>query len=277
MLLGLGRAFRLPKPVRRQLALLLGPGGEFAFVMLAAATASGVVPASIGADLAVAVTLSMATIPGLAWLAPRLARPRPEIDPALAELAPPADPGSRVLIAGYGRVGRLVGEMVGRHSLPFVAFDADAALVSSERRAGAPIYFGDATRPEFLRRCGIAEAKALIVTMDNPRAVEETVVAARKERSDLTIVARARDPHHAHRLYELGATDAVPEIMEASLQLSEAALVDIGVPMGLVIASIHEKRDEFRRMLQAPGKERRAIRLSTRVKNMGRRTEEGRS
>ena len=71
-------------------------------------------------------------------------------------------------------------------------------------------------------------------------------------RPDLTIVARARDARHAKRLYELGVTDAVPETIEASLQLSEAVLVDIGVPMGLVIASIHEKRDEFRKLLTGP-------------------------
>ena len=88
---------------------------------------------------------------------------------------------------------------------------------------------------------------------------------ARAERADLTIVARARDADHARRLYELGATDAVPETIEASLQLSEAVLVDIGVAMGHVIASIHDKRDEFRKLLNAPGptgRERRAIRRS---------------
>ena len=66
------------------------------------------------------------------------------------------------------------------------------------------------------------------------------------------LVARARDARHAQRLYELGATDAVPETVEASLQLSEALLVEIGVPMGLVIASIHERRDEYRKVLNRP-------------------------
>ncbi|HZZ87090.1 MAG TPA: potassium transporter TrkA, partial [Caulobacteraceae bacterium] len=70
--------------------------------------------------------------------------------------------------------------------------------------------------------------------------------------ADLTIVVRARDARHARRLYDLGATDAVPETVEASLQLSESTLVDIGVPMGLVIASIHERRDEYRRDLNQP-------------------------
>ena len=79
----------------------------------------------------------------------------------------------------------------------------------------------------------------------------------------LTIVVRARDARHARRLYKLGATDAVPETVEASLQLSEAALVDIGIPMGLVIASIHQRRDEFRAELNRPesfGGRRRRLR-----------------
>jgi CPA2 family monovalent cation:H+ antiporter-2 len=86
--------------------------------------------------------------------------------------------------------------------------------------------------------------------MDSPEAVEAVVGAVRRLRPDVILVARARDARQATKLYELGATDAVPETVEASLQLSEALLVDIGVPMGLVIASIHERRDEVRQALQ---------------------------
>jgi len=99
--------------------------------------------------------------------------------------------------------------------------------------------------------------------MDAPQTAEAVTSAARALHADLTIVVRARDARHARRLYDLGATDAVPETVEASLQLSEAALVDIGIPMGLVIASIHERRDEYRRELNQPralGGRRRALR-----------------
>ena len=92
-----------------------------------------------------------------------------------------------------------------------------------------------------------------MITLDKPSANEVVVAAARRLRPDITIIARARDAAHARTLYQLGVTDAVPETIEASLQLSEATLVDIGVPMGLVIASIHEKRDEFRKLLVAAG------------------------
>ncbi len=166
---------------------------------------------------------------------------------------PPEDEDHRVIIVGYGRVGALIGEMLACHKIPYIAIDSDADLIARERQAGRPIYFGDAARPEFLRRCGVEKARALVVTMDAPRANEAVVEAARSLRQDLVLVARARDAAHAKTLYDLGVTDAVPETIEASLQLSEAVLVDIGVPMGHVIASIHEKRDEYRKFLVASG------------------------
>jgi len=145
-----------------------------------------------------------------------------------------------------------VADMVGRHDKPWIAIERDPRGVEAARRSGAHVYFGDASRPELLRRCGLEHALALVITMDNPDAAEAVVEAARAIRPDLVIVARARDAYHAGRLYDLGVTDAVPETVEASLQLSESVLVDIGVPMGLVIASIHEKRDEYRKELNRP-------------------------
>ncbi len=256
----LGLAFRLPRRVALEIALLLGPSGEFAFVIIVQSANGSLLPGPVAHVLVVAVTLTMMAIPGLARPAERLGRiPKQEVtfEP------PPADHEARVILVGYGRVGRLVGEMVQMHDLPFLAVDDDPRLVGRERQAGIPIFYGDATRREFLHRCGLAQARALVVTLNNPRVAELVVEAARAERADLTIVARARDADHARTLYDLGATDAVPETIEASLQLSEAVLVDVGVPMGYVIASIHAKRDEFRRLLNQPepgGPERRAIR-----------------
>jgi CPA2 family monovalent cation:H+ antiporter-2 len=251
---GLGRAFRLPARVAREVALLLGPGGEFAFVMIGAAVAGEIVAPKIGQTILVAVTLTMLATPALARLGEFLAGrlPAPSLSPEAME-PPPEDEAHRVIIVGYGRVGALIGEMLDRHKIPYIAVDSDANLIARERRAGKPIFFGDATRLEFLRRCGIETARALVVTMDAPRSNEAVVEAARSLRADLTLVARARDAAHAKTLYDLGVTDAVPETIEASLQLSEAVLVDIGVPMGIVIASIHDKRDEYRKILVASG------------------------
>jgi len=246
---GLGLMFRLRRPVALETGLLLGPGGEFAFVLLGGAMAANLVPQPLGQTALAITTVSMIAIPGLARVG-RSFRHRLEAQ-RLEEAEPPPPPEKdRVIVAGFGRVGQLVGEMLTRHGVSYVAIDSNPALVAAQRRAEKPVYFGDTANPEFLRRCHVDSARALVVTLDAPRAIEAVVAAARDERPDITIVARARDARHATALYELGVDDAVPENFEASLQLSEAVLVDIGVPMGLVIASVHERRDEFRKTLK---------------------------
>jgi CPA2 family monovalent cation:H+ antiporter-2 len=259
--LGLGRLFRLSGPASIESALALAAGGEFAFVILQLASGRGLVAPGVSGVVLVAATLTMFAIPGLTTLGARIgaraaapgAVPEPEDDLAAA----------KVLVVGYGRVGRLVGDMLSRHETPWAAVDRDTRTVEAGRREGHTVIFGDAARPDFLRRCGVENARALVVTTDDSVAAEAVVAAARGLNPELTIVARARDARHAQRLYELGATDAVPETVEASLQLSEATLVDIGIPMGLVIASIHERRDEFRKALNRPdslGGRRRRLR-----------------
>ncbi|RVU16352.1 cation:proton antiporter [Methylobacterium oryzihabitans] len=252
IIVAVAAALRLPRPVAIESALLLGPGGEFAFVLLGGAIATGLVPENVGQAALIVTTVTMVLIPGLAALARRLSArsDRRNLGRARAEPPPPDRQPGRVIIAGYGRVGRLVGEMLARHKVPYLALDLDAARVAEQRRLGKPVYFGDSANTEMLRRCGIATARALVVTLDQPSAVEAAVLTAKAERPDLTVVARARDARHARALYEMGVDDAVPETIEASLQLSEAVLVDVGVPMGHVIASIHERRDEFRALLK---------------------------
>jgi CPA2 family monovalent cation:H+ antiporter-2 len=247
----LALAFRLPRRQAAEAGLLLAAGGEFAFVLLGEAMDARLVDPMTGQAVLVAVTLTMMIIPLLASAGARIGGERSQ-GPKLAAAPEPAASAPRVLIAGYGRVGRLVGDMLARHEIPWVAAEQNQTLVEAGRRAGRSVFFGDAARPEFLMSAGLAAAAALVVTMDDPEGAEAIVEVARDLRPDLTVVARARDARHAKRLYELGATDAVPETIEASLQLSEAVLVDLGVPMGLVIASIHERRDEFRAELNRP-------------------------
>lgn len=249
----LARLFGLKTRSALEAALLLAAGGEFAFVILGTAMDKGIVEPGVGQLILVASTFSMFCLPLLAALGAKLG------GRALSQAAPAAEPPgaeaieqTRVLVVGYGRVGKLVGDMMTRHEIPWVAAERDPRIVESARRSGHRVYYGDASRSEFLVRCGLETAKALVVTMDSPEGTEAVVATARELRPDLTIVARARDARHARRLYDLGATDAVPETIEASLQLSEAALVEIGIPMGLVIASIHERRDEYRAELNRP-------------------------
>jgi CPA2 family monovalent cation:H+ antiporter-2 len=247
------RCFGLPQRNAAEAGLLLAGGGEFAFVIVAASIADGVVSRAAGQFVLVAATLSMMAIPLLAAAGLRIGgRPSTSELPERPAAPPGGEDERRVLVVGYGRVGRVVGEMMRRHATAWIAAERDPRLVESGRRAGEAVVFGDASRPEFLKRCGLEHATALVVTMDDPEAVETVVAVAREMRPDLKIIARARDARQAERLYELGATDAVPETVEASLQMSESLLVELGVPMGAVIASIHDRREAFRKAMKRP-------------------------
>ncbi|MDR6872871.1 CPA2 family monovalent cation:H+ antiporter-2 [Bosea sp. BE125] len=252
LVFGLARRFRLSRATALETAIMIGPGGEFAFVLFGGAVSAKLLSQNAESLVLAAVSLTMVVLPLLARLARALSQRLavPSTLPDEAKVLPPDDHSARAIVVGCGRVGRLVGAMLDEHGKPYIAIDFDPALVATQRRAGRPVFYGDAANLDFLRLSGLDEATALIVTLDNPRAVDATVLAARTLRPDLVIVARARDASHARHLYQLGVNDAVPETIEASLQLSEAALVGLGVPMGLVIASIHERRDQFRTELK---------------------------
>ena len=266
---GLARAFRLSGRSTIESAFLLAPGGEFAFIAIGLAMANGIVKPEIGSFAIAITTFTMVLIPVLDRLGRSLARkvlPAPPIEPIMLE-APPDDIAPRAIVVGHGRVGELVSDMLSRHEVPYLVTERDAKLVGRWRGLGRPIYYGDAKNPAFLMRCGIADASAFIITIHLQHEIDELVRAVRDIRPDIVIVARARDAEHASHLYDLGVTDAVPETIEASLQLSEAALVGLGVPAGPVIASIHEKRDEYRAAMQAAaGRDTLAIRPSQRIR-----------
>ena len=248
----LARAFRVPRPAAIETALLLGPGGEFAFVVIGVATTSALVAAAVGSFTLAVASLTMALLPVLAMVGRRFAarvEERRATDPVLL-LVPPADNARRAIVVGHGRVGKVVCDMLDVHGVPYLVSDSDPAAVTAYRRRGREVYYGDATNPAFLKSCGLMAAPAVVVTIHTQGAIDEIVRVVRELRPDMLIVSRARDASHARHLYAIGVTDAVPETIEASLQLSEAALVGLGVPAGPVIASIHEKRDEFRHELQ---------------------------
>lgn len=268
LMIPLARLFGLSWAGAVEAGLLLGPGGEFAFILIGLAMTFGIITAAVGGLLLTVVALSMVTIPGLDVLGRRISarlEPPAHSHPGLLATPPQSVP-STAIIVGCGRVGRLVAAMLTAHDVRHIMTDRDPSVVVRGREEGLNVYFGDAKNALFLKHCGIAEAAAIIVTINSHPEIEDIVEVARSLRRDIVIVARARDAAHARRLYALGVTDAVPETIEASLQLSEAALVGLGVPTGLVIASIHEKRDEFRRELQSAagsnGRLTRALRSS---------------
>lgn len=249
----LARLFGLRWAAAVQVGLLLAPGGEFGFVILGLALANGLLPAATSGFALSLAAVTMALIPLLSRLgeaAERRLAPAARGDSALAEPMAFGD-APHVIIAGFGRVGETVARMLEVHNIPYVAIDNDTDRVAAQRRLGRPVSWGDITRVEMLHRLRLDTARALVVTMTERSAADLLVVTARAERADLLIVARARDASHAASLYATGATDAVPETIEASLQLAEAVLVDLGVPMGPVIATIHEQRATFQAEIRA--------------------------
>jgi CPA2 family monovalent cation:H+ antiporter-2 len=251
ILMPLARVFGLSWPASVETGLLLSGGGEFAFIIVGIAMASGTIERGTGGALLLVVALTMAATPLLAQAGRAAARRLlPSVPSQELALQPPKDVGARVLVIGHGRVGELICSMLEEHKVSYLAIDRDPAGVSQWRSRGRPIYFGDAKQIAFLKSCGIDRADAVVVTIHGSAQIDELVRVVRSLRPDITVIVRARDAGHARHLYSIGATDAVPETIEASLQLSEAILVELGVPTGLVIASIHEKRDEFREDLQ---------------------------
>ncbi|MGQ2989761.1 MAG: cation:proton antiporter domain-containing protein [Brevundimonas sp.] len=272
VIFGLARLWGLSARTAIETALVLGPAGEFAFVVLTTGMVEGVAAPGFTQGILLSATLSMFTVPLMAWLGRKISKPSNRTPSAAPDLPAPVAHEDAVIIVGFGRVGRLIGEMLTQHGVAFIALDTDAAAVAAARKDGLDTYYGDAGRVEMLRLCGLEHARALVVTMDAPTKVDEVVVAARSLRQDMPVIARARDDRHAARLYALGATDAVPETTEASLQLAENVLVDLGVPMGLVLASIHEKRDVFRAMFQAAVPEDRRHRPTRALRGSERRS-----
>ncbi len=233
--------------------VLMASPSETTLIVLGAAGAAAIIDAATINFWQVATAMGLTITPILARVGHDMSR-RIELregDDEVAEQNLTTEP--RTVVIGFGRVGRLIADMLTTHNQPYISVESNIDAVALARREGYKVIFGDVSRPETLDKLSLGHAKALILTMDQPVLAEHIVKRVRGWLPDITIVARARDADHAARLYQAGASDAVPETLESSLQLSEAVLVDLGVPMGPVIASIHEKRDEFRRQIKEAG------------------------
>jgi monovalent cation:H+ antiporter-2, CPA2 family len=233
--------------------VLMGSPSETTLIVLGAAGAAQIIDSATINFWQVATAIGLTITPILARVGRDMARriELRESDDEAVEQDLTTEP--RTVVIGFGRVGKLIADMLTTHGQRYIAVESNVDAVTAGRRAGYKVIFGDISRPETLDKLSLGHAKALILTMDQPVLAEHVVKRVRAWLPDITIVARARDPDHAARLYQAGASDAVPETLESSLQLSEAVLVDLGVAMGPVIASIHEKRDEYRRQIKEAG------------------------
>jgi CPA2 family monovalent cation:H+ antiporter-2 len=229
--------------------LLMASPSELTLIVLTSAVAAGVLGGDVAAFWTLVTAIGLTFTPLLAAAGKRMAR---GIDPQ-AIASGVADTKGVTLIFGFGRVGRIIADMMAEHDRPYFAVDGDIDCVAAAREQGYRVIFGDVARGDAVERFGLHDAAALVLTMDDPVLTVRLSREIRATCPDLSIVARARDGTHAAQLYKAGATDAVPETMEGSLQMSEAVLVDIGVAMGPVIASIHEKRSQLRAQIREAG------------------------
>ena len=221
----LARLWKLKPHDRWLFTLGLGQAGEFGFVLVSFAAATGVLGVALGQKLVLIIALSMLITPLLFILYENRTRwLKTEPDPEPDEIE---ETGS-VIIAGIGRFGQTVNALVRSVGLKSVVLDNDMTVVQTMRSFGHKGYFGDPTRPDLLKAAGIDKAKVLVVAVDDHSASVKLVKYARQLREDLHIVARARDEVSVYELYEAGADDIVREMFDSSLRAGRYVLENLG-------------------------------------------------
>jgi glutathione-regulated potassium-efflux system protein KefB len=246
----IGRAFLGAGDPAASLAVLLAQGGEFAFVLFKLAAAGGIMARGEADLLVVAVTLSMVATPAVfafhrrvvrRWLSPRaVARPY--------DVAPEGDPP--VIIAGFGRVGQVVGRVLRAKRIPFTAIDISAEHIEFVQRFGNKVFFGDVTRLDLLRAARAGHASLFVLAIDDVDASVRTAELVRAHFPNLRILARARNRQHAYRLRRAGVTELVRETFAASLELTQAALEALGEEPGRARSAIERFRSHDEALLE---------------------------
>jgi CPA2 family monovalent cation:H+ antiporter-2 len=224
--------------------LLLGQGGEFAFIIAGYAVATRLMDGVTGQFMMIVVGLSMFVSPAAARFGSMCADwfERRQDSPA-GGAAPPLRPG-HVVIAGFGRVGQLIADILQRQGIEFVALERDHRLVSSLHSKKIPVFSGDASRAELLHKVHAQDAAAVVLTMDDPQSALHAVRAIRKQYPALPLYARARDEKHARLLKKAGATQVIPETLESGLQLAGFVLHAAGAADGEAAQLLQAEREE---------------------------------
>jgi glutathione-regulated potassium-efflux system ancillary protein KefC len=227
----LARAVAIPAPERPVFTLLLAQGGEFAFVVFQAAAGSGAMPAETGSLLIGVVALSMLCTPLLLvlldrWVLPRYASTlRPSAEEEISE--PQSAP---VLICGFGRYGQIVARVLLAQGIPATVLDYSVDILEVARTFGYRVFYGDATRLDLLRMAGAAQARVLVLAVDEQGPSLKIAALARQHFPHLAIVARARDLAHWNELRDLGVTEVQREVFESSLLSARSVLGHMGLP-----------------------------------------------
>jgi glutathione-regulated potassium-efflux system ancillary protein KefC len=246
------RGARLVTAVRASLAM--AQGSEFTFVLFGVAIAAGALSKTQYDRAMLVVALSMAASPILFALSERFLVPRimppSTLKPDVLENIRPRP----VIILGFGRFGQIVGRILKLRNIPFHAIDDDAENIETVRRFGNVAYFGDPARTELLRAVGVSGARIVVVAVGDVTQSLRIVERVTAEFPHLTIFARARNRHHAHRLTDLGVTHVVRELFFSSLRLTELVLVASGVDESEAQRTVHTFRDHDEKTLIAQQK-----------------------
>ncbi len=239
------RAFGQPRAVAFEAGLLLGQAGEFAFVIVGMALAMNLMAADVAQFMLIVAGLSMLATPPVVGLGRHLAA-RLLSDPALrwGEADPLEGIHGHVIIASYGRVGQLLGDVFDREGIAWVCIERDGAKVSAARAQGKPVIFGDSTNADMLARVHPETAQAAVIALDDARASAQALESLRRLCRDLPVFVRARDLRQLPVLREAGASDVVPDTLEASLQLAGRVLTGLGVPEADVAHRLELVRQE---------------------------------
>ena len=247
-------AFRLSRPAAVRVSLMLPQSGEFGFVLFGAALTAGLIGDAQFAFLILIVSISMAVTPLLAKTGDRLAAllaPPAAVDEPSAEWAAGMD--RHVIVAGFGRVGRVVCLMLARAGIPYLAFDRDTRRVALGRQEGLDVHFGDVSNVHVLSAAGIGRAAAVVVTVNDVAVAQGVVSTVRGAYPDIPIHARALDLASRDELLRLGVTWATPDTTEASLLLGQAVLEHLGQPTRDVNTLVRDLRsDDYARVRPSP-------------------------
>jgi glutathione-regulated potassium-efflux system ancillary protein KefC len=225
---GLAQRMGLPVQERPVFTLLLAQGGEFAFVVFQTAAGAKVFAPEIASLLIGAVAISMLLSPLLLVLIDKLLLPRYAHcgQKTLAEISEPQS--AKIIIAGFGRYGQIIGRILGGQGIPATVLDHDVEMIEAARSVGYRVFYGDATRLDLLRTAGAESARILVLTVDNVDQSLAIVDMVREHFPHLQIVARARDVTHWNKLRDRGITLLERELFESSLRSGRTVLELLG-------------------------------------------------
>ncbi len=251
VLFALALLWRQSLAVATESGLMLSQIGEFSLVGLALAAALGVVPDEVARLIVVAAGITMALTTVLVGPVTRLSHfidARRAVG-GLANTLTESKEEGHVIIAGFGRIGQAIGDLLEERHIAYIALDLDAHAVSRARKKGKPVHYGDVRRLDVLRNAHADNARAIVLTMDKPSANGAVLNALKSIGSATPVVVRARDTAHAKELYGLGAREVVLEAFEASLQMGEETLVALGFPREAAHSLIADQRERGKREL----------------------------